>query len=107
VFIALGSAEPVAIAARAEAFALRSHWSEANQLYRQAIESTDDPTIQRSWWFNLADISFRLDDESQRQVALQAASAVAYSDDITRRATDIQRATHSRPVRQSPGVKAN
>ena len=94
-------------AARAEAFALRSRWSEADQLYRQAIESIDDATIQRSWWFNLADIAFRLDDETQRQAALRAASAVAFSDDITRRATDIQRATRSRPVTRSPGVKAN
>ena len=104
---ASGTAGPVTFAARAEAFALRSRWSEANQLYRQAIESTDDATIQRSWWFNFADISFRLDDETQRQAALQAASAVAYSDDITRRAADIQRATRARSTTRSPGVKAN
>jgi hypothetical protein len=102
-----GSAGPLIAAARAEAFALRSRWSDANQLYRQAIDSTDDPTIQRSWWFNLADISLRLNDEAQRQATLQAASAVAYSDDITRRATDIQRAGRSRPTMRSMGVKAN
>ena len=95
---------------------LRSHWrpgrrllpfargsQKADQLYRQAIDSIDDPTIQRSWWFNLADIAYRADDETQRQAALRSASAVAFSDDITRRATEIQRATLPR----STGVKAN
>jgi tetratricopeptide (TPR) repeat protein len=95
--------EAVALAARAEACALRSRWKEANQFYRQAIDSITDATIARSWWFNVADISFRADDESQRQLALRAASAVASSDDITRRADDIQRATH----RRSNDVKAN
>ena len=87
----------------AEAFALRSRCTEARQLYRQAIDLIDDPTIQRSWWFNLADIAYRADDETERQAALRSASAVAFSDDITRRATDIQRATLTR----STGVKAN
>jgi hypothetical protein len=98
-----GEAAPVALAAKAEAFALRSRWKEADQLYRQAIDSIGDPTIARSWWFNLADISFRSDDESQRQAALRSASAVASSDEITRRAAEIQRATSPR----SYGVKAN
>ena len=98
-----GRVGPVALAARAEAFALRSRWKEADQLYRLAIDSMADPTIARSWWFNLADISYRSDDETQRQAALRAASAVASSDDITRRAADIQRATLTR----SNGVKAN
>ena len=88
-----GTAGPLTLAARAEAFALRSRWREADQHYRQAIELIDDDTIKRSWWFNLADIAFRLDDENQRQAALRAALAVAASDDITRRATEIQRAT--------------
>ena len=103
----LDTTGPVTLAARAEACALRSRWNEADQLYRRAIESIDDATIQRSWWFNLADISFRLNDETQRQLALRAALAVASSDDITRRATDIQRATRARPATRSPGVKAN
>ena len=96
-------ASPVALAARAEAFALGSHWKEADRLYRQAIDAIDDPIIARSWWFNLADISYRSDDEIDRQAALRAALAVVSSDDITRRATDIQRATLTR----SNGVKAN
>ncbi len=65
--------------------------------YRRAIELIDDETIKRSWWFNLADIELRLDDESQRQTALRAALAVSTSDDISRRATEIQRANNVRP----------
>ncbi len=98
--------DPLLLAARAEASALRSRWTEADQLYRQAIESIDDDTIKRSWWFNLADIAYRRDDERQRQAALRAAIAVAASDDITRRA-----ATSSGPPARPParfaGVKAN
>ena len=46
----------LAMAARAEAFALKSRWKEAEEQYRLAIELIDDETIKRSWWFNLADI---------------------------------------------------
>ena len=66
----------LALAARAEAFALKSRWKESEQQYRRAIELIEDETIKRSWWFNLADIELRLDDESQRQTALRAALAV-------------------------------
>jgi len=104
---ARGTAGPLTLAARAEAFALRSRWREAGEQYRQAIELSDDDTIKRSWWFNLADIAFRLDDENQRHAALRAALAVAASDDITRRATAIQRATRRQPNPRSAGVKAN
>ena len=65
--------DALTLAARAEAFALQSRWREAEQQYRLAIELIDDETIKRSWWFNLADIELRLDDESQRQAALRAA----------------------------------
>ena len=44
----------------------------------------EDDTIKRSWWFNLADIEQRLDDEGQRQIALRAAADPA-GDDIARR----------------------
>jgi len=98
---------PLTLAARAEAFALRSRWREAGEQYRQAIELIDDDTIKRSWWFNLADIALRLDDDNQRQAALRAALAVAASDDITRRASEIQRATRARPTGRSTGVRAN
>ena len=96
-------AGPLKLAACAEALAFRSRFTESNQLYHQAIDLIDDPTIRRSWWFNLSDIAYRSDDDVQRQAALRSASAVAFSDDITRRATDIQRTTLVR----STGVKAN
>src|SRR5262249_20612778 len=93
----------IALAARAEAFALESRWREADQFYRQAIEVIDDPTIARSWWFNLADISYHFDNEMERQAALRAASNFASNDEITRRSTEIQRAL----PRRSSGMKAN
>ena len=96
-------AGPVKLAACAEALAFRARFNESQQLYHQAIDLIDDPTIRRSWWFNLADIAYRSDDDIARQAALRLASAVAFSDDITRRATDIQRTTLVR----STGVKAN
>ncbi len=96
-------AGPVKLAACAEALAFRSRFKESHQLYHQAIDLIDDPTIRRSWWFNLADIAYRSDDDIERQAALRSALAVAFSDDITRRATDIQRTTLVR----STGVKAN
>ena len=34
--------------------------------YRLAIEAMDDAVVKRSWWFNLASIAHRLDDETQR-----------------------------------------
>jgi hypothetical protein len=101
------AADPRTLAARAEALALRSQWPEAEQEYRQAIERIDQETIRRSWWFNLADIEFRLSDETQRQAALRAALAVAQSDDITRRASQIQRAEAPRPRLRLGGAKAN
>jgi len=97
----------IALAARAEACALRSRWRDADRLYRQAIELVDDETIGRSWWFNLADIALRLEDDDKRQAALRAAMAVLGSDDITRRATDIQRAARPPVDLRTPGVKAN
>ncbi len=99
--------DPMALAARAEAYALLSRWRDADRLYRQAIELVGDETIRRSWWFNLADVAFRLEDDGQRQIALQEAMAATASDDIRRRATDIQRASRPRTNRRSPGVKAN
>ncbi len=101
------ASDPVTLAARAEACALKARWKEADLWYRRAIGAIDDDTIRRSWWFNLSDIAHRLDDERQRQAALRAALAVATSDDITRRVTDIQRATRARPPSRSTGVKAN
>jgi len=101
------AADPVLAAARAEAHALLSHWKEAEQEYHQAIELVDDDTIRRSWWFNLADIAFRLEDEGQRRTALQAARAVQTSDEISRRAIDSQRSAGQRARLRSTGTKAN
>ena len=73
------------LAARAEALALRSRWDEASEQYRQAIEAVDNDLIRRSWWFNLADLADRLNDEGQRQAAFRAVLAARNSDDISRR----------------------
>jgi hypothetical protein len=94
------------IAARAEAFAMKSRWRESEEQYRLAIELVDDDTLKRSWWFNLADIELRLDDETQRQTALRAALADA-SDEISRRATEIQRGNLGRPTATVPNPRAN
>jgi tetratricopeptide (TPR) repeat protein len=99
--------EPRALAARAEALALQARWKEAEQEYHRAIERIDNDTIRRSWWFNLADIASRMDDEEQRQAALRAALTVANSDDITRRATSIQRQAAARSRLRLGGPKAN
>ena len=80
---------------------------DAEQEYRQAIELVDNDVIRRSWWFNLADIARRLNDESQRQTALRAAGAVASSDDISRRVISIQRAADSLAPMSIPSAKAN
>jgi hypothetical protein len=99
-------ADALTLAARAEALALRSRWKESAAAYHEAIEQVGDDTTRRSWWFNLADIASRLDDDQNRQAALRAALAVASSDEISRRATEAQRAARMQPGRRS-GVKAN
>ncbi len=98
---------PMLAAARAEAHALLSHWKESEEEYQHAIELVDDDTIRRSWWFNLADIALRLEDEGKRRTALEAALAVQTSDEISRRATDSQRSTVQRARLRSTGTKAN
>jgi tetratricopeptide (TPR) repeat protein len=99
--------DPLVLAARAEALALRSRWRDAEEKYRLAIDLIDDETIKRAWWFNLADIAQRLDDEGLRQTALRAALAVATNDDIARRVTEIQRTMNARPISRPRGTKAN
>jgi hypothetical protein len=91
-----GHGDPRLLAARAEALVLRSRWAEAADQYRQAIDRVDNDLIRRSWWFNLADIAQQLNDEGQRQAAIRAALAVASSDDITRRASLIQKSGDTR-----------
>jgi tetratricopeptide (TPR) repeat protein len=102
-----GPIEPLELAIRAEAFALRSRCEDAYRQYHEAIELLDDDTLKRSWWFNLADIAFRLADDAKRQAALRATLTTAASDDISRRATEILRATNTRPSMRSNRVKAN
>ena len=87
---------------------LRSRWPEAAEQYRQAIDRVDNDLIRRSWWFNLADIAQRLNDEPQRQAAIRAALAVHSSDDITRRVSLRPEGRATRSVPASYGsVKAN
>ena len=100
------AARALTLAARREACALQSDWKQAERQYRLAIELCEDETIKRSWWFNLADIEQRLDDEGQRQIALRAA-AVPAGDDIARRAADIQRANIAPSFSGFNGTRAN
>ena len=100
------AARALTLAAHAEACALQSDWKQAERQYRLAIELCEDETIKRSWWFNLADIEQRLDDEGQRQIALRAA-AVPAGDDIARRAADIQRANIAPSFSGFNGTRAN
>jgi hypothetical protein len=89
-----GAGAPAAIhvAALAEALALKGRWEEAHQRYRQAIDLVADPTTtsttRRSWWMNVAEVALRLNDESSRQKALEAAKGMDPNDEITRRAVE-------------------
>jgi len=98
-----GSELAIHMATRAEAFALLAQWREAQRQYQQAIDQIDDVTTRRCWWFNLASIALQLDDEAQRKAALQAALEVSASDDISRRALELQRTSQSLG-RLRPGV---
>jgi hypothetical protein len=81
----------VEIAAGAEALAFKGRWQEAAQRYRQAIDLMPESTIRRSWWMNVAEIELRLNDETQRQRALEAARGSDTNDEITRRAIELLR----------------
>jgi tetratricopeptide (TPR) repeat protein/pSer/pThr/pTyr-binding forkhead associated (FHA) protein len=91
---------PVAVhlAAQGEALALKSHWSEAEERYRQAIDLMPDDRVRRSWYFNLADLALRLDDEPKRLKALEAAQGADSQDEITQRALDLLRFTRVRSL---------
>ena len=102
-----GRSDPRLLAARAEALLLRSRPKDAAEQYRQAIELVDNDLIRRSWWFNLADVAQRLNDEVQQQVAIRAALAVDNSDDITRRASLVQKAGTAKLQAKYGSVKAN
>ncbi len=101
------AATALALAARAEALALKSRSKEALDQYRQAIELADPGLVKRSWWFNLADVASRIDDPDGREAALKAAMATAPGDDISRRVSEVRRAGAPAPVSRLRGTKAN
>jgi len=104
---ATGAEGAVQTAMIAEAHALLSQWREAEQQYHQAIDRMSDLAVKRSWWFNLASVAIQSNDESQRKVALEAALEAPASDDIRRRALELQRISEP-PGRLRPtGNKAN
>ena len=74
------------LAAEAEALALRNRWEEAEERYRQAITIMPHDTFRRSWWINLADIYIRLNDDSKKRAAWEAAKGRDTNEEITRRA---------------------
>ncbi|MGC8639350.1 MAG: tetratricopeptide repeat protein [Isosphaeraceae bacterium] len=75
----------------AEAYALLSEWRKAERQYLLAIGHMDDLSVKRSWWFNLATIALQARDDVQRRSAIQAAMEAATSDEIGRRALELQR----------------
>ena len=104
---ASGSEGALRVAVRAEAHALLSQWREAEERYHQAIDQATDLTIKRSWWFNLATVALQLNDEGQRRVALEAAREAPTSDEISRRALELQRASEPLGRLRQNGTKAN
>ena len=102
-----GAERAVQTAMIAEAHALLSQWREAEQQYHQAIDRISDLTIKRSWWFNLASVALQLNDEAQRKAALEAALEAPTSDDISRKALELQRASEPLGRLRSSGTKAN
>src|SRR5271157_1746975 len=105
--VSTGAEGAVHTAMIAEAHALLSQWREAEQQYHQAIDRISDLTIKRSWWFNLASVALQFNDEAQRKVALEAALEAPVSDDISRRALELQRASEPLGRLRSSGTKAN
>ena len=105
--VSTGAERAVQTAMIAEAHALLSQWREAEQQYHQAIDRISDLTIKRSWWFNLASVALQLNDEAQRKVALEAALEAPTSDDISRKALELQRASEPLGRLRSSGTKAN
>ncbi|WP_168221515.1 FHA domain-containing protein [Aquisphaera giovannonii] len=85
----------VRLAVAAEAHALLERWGDAEAGYRRAIELEGDVTTRRAWWFNLASVASRGGDEDQRKAArtaLEAVLEVSSTDEIGRRAVEMQRA---------------
>ena len=106
--VSAGAERAVQTAMIAEAHALLSQWKEAEQQYHQAIDLISDLTIKRSWWFNLASVALQFNDEAQRKVAIEAALEAPATDDISRRALELQRNSEQPLGRLRPsGTKAN
>ncbi len=105
--VAPGAEGAVQTAMIAEAHALLSQWREAEQQYHQAIDRMSDLVVKRSWWFNLASVALQFNDEAQRKVALEAALEAPASDDISRRALELQRASEPSGRLRPSGNKAN
>jgi hypothetical protein len=76
----------VRVAARAEALALKGRWAEAEERYREAIELMPVDVVQRAWWFNVADLALRRNDDSTHLKALEAAKNTDLKDEVTLRA---------------------
>ena len=102
-----GAEGAVQTAMIAEAHALLSQWKEAEHQYHQAIDRIGDLTIKRSWWFNLASVALESNDEVQRKVALEEALEAPASDDISRRALELQRASEPVGRLRLGGTRAN
>jgi hypothetical protein len=83
----------VRLAAHAEALALKGRWAEAEARYRQAIDLMPVDVVRRAWWLNVADIDLRLNEESKRLRALEAAKSTDLKDEVTQRAVELQRAS--------------
>ena len=81
----------VLVAAEGEALALQGSWAEARERYRQAIMLTPVDVVRRAWWLNVAAFSLRLNDESERQKALEAAKNPDPRDEVTQRVVEIQK----------------
>ncbi len=81
----------VRLAAQAEALALQGRWTDARDVYRQAVTLTSADTFRRAWWLNLAMIALRLNEESDRQKALESAKNPDPNDEITQRVVEIQK----------------
>jgi tetratricopeptide (TPR) repeat protein len=82
-----GCSAAVHAAAGAEALALRNRWVEAEERYREAIPLLPHDAFRRSLWINLADIYIRLNDETKKRAAWEAAKGPNANEEITRRAT--------------------
>ena len=101
-------AESLRHAILAEALALQGDWKGAERHYKAAVASPGEPKIKRSWWFNLADVAGRLNDEKQRGAALdEALASIGGGDDVSRRALDLQRVVGPSGRSRPNPIKAN